>query len=669
MYMFPMVEGATVSRFSMYDGDKEVEGRILDKDEARELYESIVRQRKDPAILEYVGRNTFRARIYPIPANGDKRIKLMYSEALAKESGMIKYVYPLSTERFSAKPLQAVRVTINLKSKVPICNIYSPSHQVEVKQTSPTEAVVEWKGQNLKPDRDLILYYALSDEDFPIQVLTHHEPGEPGYFMLLASPKADPDMKPLSKDVVFVLDRTGSMSGKKIEQAEAALKYCLQALRPNDRFNVIAFNEDASWFKNSMVQASKANVDAAVKMVDGIDARGGTNIDKAMKVALAQFSATAQNATRRPYVVFLTDGLPTVGETDVDIIQKHVNSERGVVRIFAFGVGYDVNAQFLDKMAQDSKADADYVRPEEDIEVKVTSFFDKVSDPVLADVKLTISGVKTEDFYPSAPLPDMFKGSQLIVIGKYDGAGQGTCTLSGVMQGKVRTITQSVQFSQAESENEFIPRLWAARKIGYLLDEIRLHRNQELIDEVVRLSREFGIATEFTSFLADERNAGVPLTEGQLGRARESASKANSYADGQWAVNQSGNARDLRNQAHVPGPAGPSGPAGTVSANTYIDASGNVVATTNIQNVGTRTFYRNPQNQWIDAKYDKKQKVYNIRQYSEAHFQLLAAKPELRKYSTLGEVTVEVNGNAVQIGATGQEKLSPEEMKAILGRP
>ena len=685
IYMFPLVEGSVINRFSMYAGDREVEGKILPKEEARRLYESIIRQQKDPAILEYVGRNTFRASIYPIPANGEKRVKLEYSEVLPKEGGMVKYVYPLSIERFSAKPLEDVIITINLRSKLPISNVYSPTHEIDVKQESPTQINVVWKAKHIKPDRDLILYYTLSDDTFPIEVLTYREPGQPGFFMMLASPKQQPDLKPLPKDIVFVLDRTGSMAGNKINQAKAALSYCLNTLNREDNFNLITFNENASWLEERLVPASKDNVDAALRMVQSVDARGGTNIDKALSLALGQFESSGNANNRRPYIVFLTDGLPTVGETDVNKILENAGAHnKNRVKVFAFGVGYDVNARFLDKLAQDSMADADYIRPEEDIEVKVSAFFDKVRDPVLADTKLTITGVRTEDTYPSDPLPDVFNGGQLIVIGRYDGEGEAIFTLSGISQGKQQSIKERVIMPKTSSNNEFIPRLWAARKIGYLLDEIRLNRNQELIDEVVRLSREYGIPTEFTSFFADEGGYNIALDEG-LRQARTRMDVALKADTDAWAVNQSANARDLRNQTVVLGAAQREGYAasaaggptsyggyntysgkGIGSTNTYRDAAGQVVSVDSIQNVGNRTFYRQ-QNQWIDARY-KSQQVHNIRMYSEAHFQLLEEEPELRKYSILGEVIVTVNGNAIQIGTEGKEKLTKEELDIILGR-
>lgn len=681
-YIFPMIEGAAINRFSMYDGDREIEGKVLDKDSAREIYESIVRKAQDPALLEYVGLNMFKARVYPIPANGDKRIKLQYSEVLNKEAGLVKYVYPLSTEQFSAKPLQDVSITLHIKSRQPIANIYSPSHEIDVKQTTPTEATVVWKGSNITPDRDLVLYYSVSDQNLPIQVISHHEPSEPGYFMLLASPKVTEDIKPLPKQIVFVIDRTGSMSGEKIEQAKKALKYCIHQLKPSDRFNVIMFNEDTEWFKTGLTLATRENIAAAVKMVDGIDARGGTNIDKALRVALSQYPATFDQTKGNPYIVFLTDGLPTVGITDTNTIIKNVRTEnKKDCAIFAFGVGDDVNAKFLDMLTQEHHADADYVRPEENIEVRVTAFFDKVSSPILTDLRLTATGVRTLDSYPSSPLPDLFKGSQLIVIGRYNGAGEATFTLSGKAAGRAKTFKETVFLPAAQADNEFIPRLWASRKIGYLMDEIRLHNtNSELIAEIVRLSKEFGIPTEFTSFLADERED-LPdkVAEDRAKQAFESASKADS---GSWSVTQSSNARSLRNQSTVSGtlqrdsyvgnvasaPAAAGGSnsyngSGFGTTNSFVDATGRTVQVNNIQNVGTRTFY-NRNNRWVDARYES-QNAIKIKSFSRAHFQLLEANPELKQYSKLGEVTVVINGNAVEIGSDGKDILTAEELKSI----
>jgi Ca-activated chloride channel homolog len=443
--------------------------------------------------------------------------------------------------------------------------------------------------------------------------------------------------------------------------------------------------------------------------VDQIDARGGTNINKALKVALSQYSDAADNISTigGNYIVFLTDGQPTVGETDTNVILKDVAEEnkRRSARIFVFGVGDDVNAQFLDRLAQDNKADADYVRPSEDIEVKVTAFFDKVSSPVLTDVKLTATSTgkfniirynskvaygsqddtssSVHDMCPSAPLPDIFKGGQLIVIGQFDNAGDVTFSLSGHQQGKTKVYTYKVNLPRAEDDNDFIPRLWASRKIGYLLDEIRLHRSQELIDEVIRLSKEFGIPTEFTSFLADEREAGISKEEARdrVGQKLDSASRTET---GSWAVAQSANARQLRNQSTVPGASqrdmyvgnvggAPSAAGGFNSykgngfgtTNTFRDANDVVVNVNTIQNVGTRTFYQRS-NQWVDARYQA-QKMYKIKQYSDAHFQLLEASPGLRQYSTLGEITVVLNGNAIQIGSDGEDKLTASEVKTILG--
>jgi len=652
IYIFPMPEGSAITKFSMYAGEDEIKGRILDRKEARAIYESIVRQRKDPALLEYIDRNTFRASVYPIPANGDKRIRLIYAEVAGKSGRTCRYVYPLSTERFSAKPLEDCKITIRIKSKRAISNIYSPTHVVNVDHTGANEATVTWQARDARPDTDMVLYYTVSDDDLGIDLIAHRETGEKGYYMLLASPRVDADKtKVLPKNVVFVLDRTGSMAGEKIEQAKEALKFCLNSLKPEDEFNVITFNESPVALFSGMRKATSENRIKAVNDVASIDATGGTNIAEALAKALAEFRG---GGSSRNYIVFLTDGQPTVGDTNPEsIVKKAAEANRNKVRVFAFGVGYDVNTHLLDKLAEQSKGDADYVRPRENIEVKVSSFFAKVSDPLLSDVNLTITGVTTSDAFPSGELPDMFRGTQLIIFGRYEGSGEATIELSGVANGSRKTFRVRAELPEREALNEFIPQLWASRKIGYLLDEIRLHSNQELIDEVVRLSKEYGIPTEYTSFFADDRNLVVNSADA-VRRAKELAEAAHKTRSGSYGVAQSANTRVLRNQAQLPASVASPGPDGyggyAASANTvgkvaangraggaYLDANDQLVVVANVQNIAGRTFYQRG-NFWEDSGVRDNQKFTQVKQFSDAHFALLRAYPKLSQYSTLGNV-------------------------------
>ena len=676
MYVFPMPEGSAITKFSMFAGEQEIRGAIMDKAEARRIYESIVRQRKDPAILEYIDRNTFRASVYPIPANGDKRIRLDYSEVVERTGSTCRYIYPLSTERFSARPLEDCKVKIKIFSKKPITNVYSPTHKIDVDHTTANEVRVTWETKNTKPDTDLILYYTVSNDDIGVDLIAHRERGEKGFYMLLASPRVDIDKsKVQSKNVVFVLDRTGSMAGEKIDQAKDALKFCVNSLRAEDRFNVITFNESPDPLFHGLKGASAAAVKTALGKIEDIEASGGTNIHDAIKRALAQFVGMGKS---RNYIVFLTDGLPTVGVTNPETILTHAKGANdNAVKVFAFGVGYDVNTHLLDRLTTQARGDADYVRPRENIETKVSEFFAKVSDPILADVKLAISGVSVSDAFPSGDLPDIFKGSQLIVFGRYSGSGNVTVELSGTVNDSGKTFKIEADLPDVENENEFIPQLWAARKIGYLLDEIRLHSNQELIDEVVRLSKEYGIPTEFTSFLADDRKMATDMVAATSG-ALHRATRANKSDSGTYGVAQSSNSRDLRNQSQVLAASAPAAEAapgarviGARGANqragaVYKDENDNFVVVANVQNIARRTFYQRG-NFWEDAGVAEKQQFTQVRQFSDAHFALLKRYPKLSQYSQLGNVRVILeNNNGLEIGPEGKDQLTDKEIDSLL---
>ncbi|MCE5199700.1 MAG: VIT and VWA domain-containing protein [Armatimonadota bacterium] len=675
-YIFPLPKNASISKFSMFIGEKEAQGKILDRDEARDLYESVVRSRKDPALLEYIDRNTFQARVYPIPANGDKRIRLEYNEILRNNNTLCKYVYPLSTERLSAKPLQDVRITIRIKSSTSINNIYSPTHAIRVEQTKPGEATVSWTAKNVKPDEDLVLYFSQAKKDVALDVLTYRENGKQGYFMLLASPQVADEQKAVRpKNVVFVLDRTGSMAGEKIVQAKGALKYCLKSLKAYDEFNVITFNEspDVMWEKSAedLVPATKTNVDKALAYIDRIDASGGTNLNAAVVRALKAYkNSWAKSSTTPDFIVLITDGVPTVGEENIENILKNAKAEKSDARIFTFGVGYDVNTHLLDLLTEQTGGKPEYVLPNEDIEASVSTFFTAVSEPLLTNISIKATGVKILDMFPSNPMPDLFKGSQLIVLGKYDGQGTATITLSGNTSNGVREWSTTVNLPASDTERDFIPQIWAARKLGFLLDQVRLHRSDELIKEIILLSKEWGIPTEFTSFLVEEPvtaqsiDSVVAGTQVRLEEARKAES-------GKWSVAQSVNNNALKDRAQVqasPG-AAPMSPDGLRAGNVrgYMDSEGNIVTNDRIQNIGSRTFYLRG-SQWTDAQVDGKgMKSVQIKQFSNAHFKLLKAVPDLVRYQRLGNMTILVNNQSVEIGASGKEDLSDAELNTILG--
>jgi len=367
-YIFPIPEDAAIGEFALYVNGERMGGEILDRDRARQIYEQIVREMRDPGLLEYVGRNMFRARVFPVPAKGRTRVELEYSETLAYDAGMYTYRYPLDTERFSPTPLDEVTIAADIYSSAPVKNIYSPSHDVDVIMR-PHGASLGYEAKNLLPDRDFILYYTVSEEDLGMNLLTFRESGEEGYFMMMLSP-GDLAGSSQSKDVLFVFDTSGSMSGEKMEQARQALRFCMNSLDRDDRFGIVQFATQETLFRREMVPANEKNISAAHSFIDRIRARGGTNINDALLTSLHMI-----NGSDRPrMIVFLTDGEPTVGVTDLHEILGNLsraNEERA--RIFVFGVGYDVNTHLLDRLAEEHRGVSEYVTPGQNIEVQVSA--------------------------------------------------------------------------------------------------------------------------------------------------------------------------------------------------------------------------------------------------------------------------------------------------------
>ncbi|MEK7682008.1 MAG: VWA domain-containing protein, partial [Chloroflexota bacterium] len=323
---------------------------------------------------------------------------------------------------------------------------------------------------------------------------------------LLIAPPVQAPAKAVDKDVVFVLDISGSMQGQKMEQARAALEYVLDRLNPGDRFNIIAFNSAVSTYADALRPASEKA--QALPFVRGLQAAGGTNIHDALRTALGM---APQGGGRPHVVIFLTDGLPTVGVIQTNaIIDGVVQASKKDVRLFAFGVGDDVNAFLLDTIAQRNRGVSDYIRPGQDIQEKLARFYEKISTPVLTDLKLDTGAVKVEDVYPQ-PLPDLYAGNQLVVVGRYRGEVAAAIALKGMVNSQEKTYTYADQSFPSESASAaFLPRLWATRKVGYLLNQIRLNgQNKELVDEVVALATRYGIATPFTSFLVQEKGGAV----------------------------------------------------------------------------------------------------------------------------------------------------------------
>ena len=516
-YLFPVPKGASVDKFTMWVDGKELGGELLDAKHAHKVYTDIVRRTQDPGLLEYLGNSLLRLSVFPVPPKGDQKIKISYKFVAPKDGPVVEYVYPLKTDGKATKTLEEFSVSLTIKSKNAVQNVYSPTHAITTTRKGDKEVHVAFERNQALLDKDFQLFYGFGDKDIGLTPLLYKPiTAEDGYFMFLVSPQLEAEKKRVPRDLVLVLDTSSSMSEIKMQQAKKALKFCLTQLKPEDRFAIIKFSTSVASFRNKLVEANKDYLEAANKWVDGLKTSGGTAIWPALDEALGMRSGDAG----RPFtMVFFTDGQPTVDETNPDKIVKKVQDKNsGNTRIFTFGVGDDVNAAMLDQLADSTRAVATYVREAEDIETKVAGLYAKISNPVLTDLRLaTNENIRIHEMYPPK-LPDLFQGSQLVVIGRYTGSGPSAIKLSGMVGQEKQEFVYELSFpakTESDTGKDFVEPLWARRKVGYILDQIRVNgEKKELIEEVVALAKRYGIATPYTSHLVvpDGAMPVVPLT-------------------------------------------------------------------------------------------------------------------------------------------------------------
>ena len=670
-YVFPLPPGATVDRFSMEIDGKDTPAELLDATKARQLYEDIVRKQRDPALMEYTGRGAFRVRVFPIEPAKPKRIQLKYTQVIKPDAGLSEYVYPLNTEKFSAKPLKNCSIAVNVKSTSAIKSVYSPSHTIDISRRGENEVVAGYEAKDVRPDTDFKLIYTTATDNVGLHVVTYRpDEKQDGYFVVLASAGEAKDQHVDAKDVLFILDTSGSMKdGNKIKQAKKALQYCLRSLGKEDRFDVIRFSTDAETLSPGFQAFDEAAVDKAAKWVDDFDAAGGTAIGDAFAAAVRLIDAREQQG-RPVFVIFLTDGQPTVGERNEDKLvamlaaSRNTKTLRGAaaavsVRVFPFGVGADVNTLLLDRIAADSRAFSQYVLPNEDIEVKVSRFYEKIASPLMSEVAIQADGGATiSQMYPTG-MPDLFKGETLLAFGRYRGEGETTLSLTGRRNGEAVSFSNKITFPAKRNDNHYVARLWATRRIGFLLDEIRVRgETPEVRDEVVRLAREHGVVTPYTSYLIleDERHRDVPLARRTLGdmekdkvamdRNRDyydsSARGAKQQVAGERAVenamagNDMKSADNLATLAASPSSMAKVGPATTQPAEGYLAYQRSNYAQQTRLAAG-RAMYLNG-NTWTDSQVQANAKLpqKQIAFASDDYFKLLAEHSELAEVFSIG---------------------------------
>lgn len=654
-YIFPIPENAAISRFVAWLGGHKMEAELLDAAQARRIYEDIVRQRKDPALLEYAGKGMYRMRVYPIPANGEVRIQIEYEQTLKSDNGTVEYLYPLNTEKYSGSNLEKCKVDVRVNSFENIGALYCPTHTVTTERLSDKSMHAVYSEENVKPSKDLILYFTRQNRDFGFHLISYREPGhKDGFFLGILSPPLESRPLNVDKNMIFILDSSGSMRGEKFQQAIGALKFCLQGLNAGDRFNVIDYDDVVKPFKPGLVQATKANIAEAQSFADGLDASGGTNIYDALATGCNMISRDNDPT----YIIFLTDGQPTVGNTNLDdIIRNTTGINENRARLFVFGVGYDVNAHLLDRLASENGGAPEYVSPDEDIESKISRLSSKISRPALTNLKLSFSPSDGSRIYPD-PLPDLFYGSEIVITGRFKDNGNSNAMMTGKIGNRNVTYEFPVTFSDGSISNDFIALLWANRRIGYLLQEIRLHgSNDELLTEVIDLSKKYGIITEYTSFLVagDERTriADVVGSSNSVVHARGGAIEKKLFEQtGKSAVDQS-QALSIQNTANF------------VAAPTITSPEGRKDQITTMTQVGAQAFFQSGSN-WIQGGLSGDKYDMEVKRFSKAYFQILDKDPSLGRYLGLGqEVRLQIGSQVVQISDKGKEILTDKEINIL----
>ncbi|HWE38382.1 MAG TPA: VIT and VWA domain-containing protein [Isosphaeraceae bacterium] len=517
--LMPVPDGATVRGFS-YDGPgREPTARLLPRDEARRTYDQIVAQARDPALLEFAGSNLVRSSVFPVEGGGTQAVRLTYEHLLPADGDRIDYVLPRSESVEYRVPW---KVSVKVDAAGPIAAVYSPSHAVRTSRPAAGVALVELEAEAATDPGPFRLSYLRERAGVSASLFAYPDPRlGGGYFLLLAGLPPEPKGKAaeIRREVTLVIDRSGSMRGEKLDQVREAARQVIAGLDEGESFNLVLYNEGVDPFRPRPVRKSRATEREARRFLDAMTARGGTNLHDALLEALRP--APAEGTL--PIVLFMTDGLATVGQTAEsairDLARRH-NPHRK--RIFSFGVGVDVNTPLLEKIAYENRGFATFILPAEDVEVKVGRVFDRLKGPVLADPELAIGGDgprRATELIPDR-LPDLFEGDQIVLLGQYRGDEPLQFTLRGNHRGTPRTFRFRLSLDGATTRNGFVPRLWASRKIGLLVDAVRAQgadpaaplgakqgvapMARELVEEIVRLSTEFGILTEYTAFLARE---------------------------------------------------------------------------------------------------------------------------------------------------------------------
>ncbi|MBN1765668.1 MAG: VWA domain-containing protein [Sedimentisphaerales bacterium] len=657
--IMPVPDSALIRSFTYEGAGNEGQAAILPRDEARRIYDSLVAKIRDPALLEFIGYNMVRSSVFPVEAHGRQWVRLTYEHLMPVNDNRIDYILPRSESLEYKVPWQ---ITCTIRASKDIATAYSSSHKLTITRQSNHEITVKIPSGTTDQPGSFRLSYLLEQNGITASMFSYPDPKfGGGYFLLLAGlpvdPSKDAPAEAIKREVTLVIDRSGSMNGEKIKQVREAALQILAGLNDGETFNIIIYSNTVEMFSPEPVEKNAQTEHAARSYIQNVRVTGGTNIHDALVESLRQ----KPSAGFLPIVLFLTDGLPTVGNTsEVAIREAVMKGNPYNRRVFTFGVGVDVNAPLLERVASETRGRATFVLPKEDVEVKVGQVFRQLAGPILADPQMDINTIKgtpalgrTLDIMPHK-MPDLFEGDQVVLLGKYIGEEPLTFNIRGNYLGKPRTFTFTFDFTKATTKNGFVPRLWASRKIAELIDEVRQlgadgntntsdPRVRELVDEIVRLSTEFGILTEYTAFLAREGTdlADMPTIRREASDHLEA--RAMKSRSGFGGVNQSLNIMGQRDQSVLN------------IQNEYYDADMNRVSISTVQQINDRAYYRRG-NRWVDSRLvsgESEVRPTKVIEFGTEEFfelaQRLARTNRQGSIALRGDILLEVDGEPILI--------------------
>lgn len=633
-YLYPLPGEAVFTDFSLWAGDEELKGETLPADQAQRIYEEIVRRRKDPALLTLAGHALVRARVFPFQPGETRSVALRYTAVPTRTGDALRLHYALGRRGSEA----VTDLEISVADPDAYGTPFSPTHHLESRRQEDRLIL------RVDPSAggDLEVFLPLRRRLAGGSVVAHRIPGEDGYFMLLLNPERAAAAGTVPRDLTLVVDVSGSMSGAKLEQARAALRQALGTLTERDRFRIIAFASAVQPFREEMSPASRQQLAAAGAFVDGLAAEGGTNIAGALEAAVR----TPVEPDRLSLVVLITDGLPSIGERSPDRIVEAIGVPSGSRRIFTVGIGHDVNTYLLDRLAARGRGSVEYVAPGASVETAVANLVAKLRYPALVNLQIAASPVPLRELQP-ARLPDLFYGEELVIFGRFQGQGSGTLVVTGERNGRQERLEIPAAFGGEGRNGDFVPRLWAARRIGELTRLIRLEgESPALLDEVRQLGLRHGILTEYTSYLVQEPGAiaAAPSTREDRQRATGRAAFERAQASAKLA-----DASNLAT-AEQAAAAAPAPPSGGEVARRHQGRAFRLVGVT-----------------WTDLGHQDRMRVTAVAPYSRAYFELVRMLPEIAPYLSVGEeVLIAGRHRSIRIGSGGATEWGPRDLAALV---